>query len=80
MGEGAAMPTRLDGNNTCTVQIYTNSVGAKVGSLPPERHKELVPTFASDRVPTADSRQKAQGTKPYGRFRGHQTLKTVRSW
>ena len=27
------MTARLDGNYTCTVQTYTNSVGARVGSL-----------------------------------------------
>ena len=38
------MPARLDGNNTCTVQTYTNSVGARVGILKPEEHEEQVPT------------------------------------
>ena len=27
---GGAMPTRLDEKNTCTVQTYTNPVGARV--------------------------------------------------
>ena len=28
---GGAMPARLNGNNTCTIQTYTNSRGARVG-------------------------------------------------
>ena len=67
------MPARLDGSNTCTVQTYTNSVGARVGSLQSEGHEEQVPTFGSHRVSKTDSRQKAHGTRTYGGFRG-QTL------
>ena len=29
-GGGGAMPTRLDDNNTCTAQTYTNPVGVRV--------------------------------------------------
>ena len=68
------MPARLDGNNTCTVQTYTNSVGARIGPLQPEEHEEQIPTFASHRVSKIDFRQKAHGTRTYGYVRGHQTL------
>ena len=54
---GGAMPALLDGNNTCTVQTYTNSAGAKAKPLQPDGHEEQVPTFASHRVSKTDSRQ-----------------------
>ena len=28
---GGAVSAHLDGNNTCTIRTYTNSVGARVG-------------------------------------------------
>ena len=68
------MPARLDGNNTCTVQIYPNSVGARVEFLQPERHEKQVPTVASHRVSKIDSRQKAHGTRTYDCLRGYQIL------
>ena len=57
-GRRGALPARLDGNNTCTVQTYSNSAGARVGPLQPEGHKDLVPTFASHRASKIDSRQR----------------------
>ena len=68
------MPARLDGNNICTVQTYTNSVRVRVGPLQVEGHEEKVPTFASHRVSKIGSHEKAHGTRTYGCFRGHQTL------
>ena len=77
---GCILPTRLDGNNTCTVQTYTNSVGARVESLQPEGHEEKIFIVASHCVLKTESSQKTHRTRTYGYFRGHQTLKTVRSW
>ena len=52
------MPALLDGNNTCTVQTYTNPAGARVELMQPDGHEKQVPIFASHRVSKTDSRQR----------------------